>query len=182
MAEPRRPARGHEAPGGPVRLELNGRAVEVAGPGDRRLVDVLRGELGLTGTKEACGVGVCGVCSVLVDGRLVSGCLTQVGSLDGARVVTIEGLGTPSIPSVVQAAFAEAGGYQCGICTPGQIVAATALLAETPDPTPDEIRHWMAGSLCRCTGYASIIAAIRLAAERLGAGVAASVTEPGEPA
>ena len=110
---------------------------------------------------------MCGACSVLVDGRLVSSCLQLVGLLDGANVVTVEGLGDPARPSVVQEAFVEAGGLQCGICTPGQVVAAHALLSETDRPSDSEVRAWMAGNLCRCTGYARIVAAVQLAGARL---------------
>jgi aerobic-type carbon monoxide dehydrogenase small subunit (CoxS/CutS family) len=146
-----------------VSFGLNGQAVAIDAPPDRRLVDVLRQDLGLTGTKEACAIGVCGACSVLVDGRLESACLLLAGLLEGRDVVTIEGLGTPGEPSVVQQAFVEAGGFQCGVCTPGQVVAATALLSERTNPGDDEIRHWMAGNLCRCTGYASIVESVRRA-------------------
>jgi carbon-monoxide dehydrogenase small subunit len=149
---------------GPIRFSLNGQAVTVDAPPERTLLDVLRSELALPGTKESCSIGVCGACSVLVDDRLVSACLLLVGLLDGRTVDTVEGLGTPDDPSVVQRAFLEAGGYQCGICTPGQVVAATALLRDTPDPDDETIRRWMAGNLCRCTGYASILEAVRLAA------------------
>lgn len=148
-----------------VRFTVNGRPVAVDEPGDRTLLDVLRADLDLTGTKEGCGVGVCGACSVFLDGRLVSACLVLAGLLDGRAVETIEGLGTPEAPSVVQRAFLEAGGFQCGVCTPGQVVAATALLRETPAPDDATIRRWMAGNLCRCTGYASILEAVRRAAE-----------------
>jgi aerobic-type carbon monoxide dehydrogenase small subunit (CoxS/CutS family) len=131
---------------------------------DRTLLDVLRAELRLTGTKEGCSIGVCGACSVLVDGRLQSGCLLLVGLVEGRTVETIEGLGTPDEPSAVQRAFIEAGGFQCGVCTPGQVVAATALLREEAAPSDETIRRWMAGNLCRCTGYASIVESVRLAA------------------
>ncbi len=148
----------------PIALTLNGRPVELDVAADRTLLDVLRAELGLTGTKEGCGIGVCGACSVLVDGRVQSACLLLMGILGGRDVETIEGLGTPAEPSPVQLAFVEAGGFQCGICTPGQVVAATALLREEAHPTDEAIRHWMAGNLCRCTGYASIVDAVRRAA------------------
>lgn len=149
-----------------IALSVNGAAVVIESDPTRRLVDVLRDELGLTGTKEACSVGVCGVCGVLVDGRLVSACLLPIGLLDGTSVVTVEGLGAPDDPSEVQRAFVEAGGFQCGICTSGQVIAATALLAEDNDPDDEKIRRWMSGTLCRCTGYASIVASVRLAARR----------------
>jgi carbon-monoxide dehydrogenase small subunit len=161
---------GHRQPGaqGSIRFTVNGRDVDLDVPPDRTLVDVLRTEFRLTGTKETCSIGVCGVCSVLVDGRLESACLLLVGLMDGRAVVTIEGLGRPDAPSPVQLAFLEAGGYQCGICTPGQVVAATALLEQEPAPSEATIRHWMGGNLCRCTGYGSIVESVRLAAEATG--------------
>ena len=147
-----------------VRFVLNGERVDVAVEASWTMVDVLRRELGLTGTKLGCGVGVCGVCSVLVDGLLVSGCLVPAVHLDGAEVVTIEGVSGPDdVLTPVQRAFVEHGGFQCGICTPGQIVAATALLAENPSPTEEEIVAWMTGNLCRCTGYYGIVRAVAAA-------------------
>jgi carbon-monoxide dehydrogenase small subunit len=157
-----------------VRLEINGQphALDVAPA--RRLVDVLRHDLGLTGTKESCAVGVCGACSVLVDGELVSACLLPAALADGRSITTIEGIAGPDGQlSPLQAAFIREGGLQCGACTPGQIVAATALLAEQPSPDEAHIREWMAGNLCRCTGYAGIIRAIKAAAAE-GAGTGAS--------
>ena len=162
-----------------IALTVNGAAVVVESDPARRLVDVLRDELGLTGTKETCSVGVCGVCGVLVDGRLVSACLLPIGLLEGSAVVTVEGLGGPDDPSEVQRAFVEAGGFQCGICTSGQVIAATALLAEDDDPSDEAIRRWMAGTLCRCTGYASIVASVRLAARRTRE-AASATAEAGE--
>lgn len=168
-------ARARVAPlGRQVDLTVNGDRTTVSAGLQRTLLDLLRDELRLTGTKLGCGIGVCGACSVLVDGRVVSSCLLLVGLLDGADVVTIEGLGSPDRPSPLQEAFVEAGGIQCGICTPGQIVAAHALLAEDQHPSEPAIRAWMAGNLCRCTGYAKIIAAVELAAAR------GSDAEPGE--
>ena len=156
-----------------VRLEINGQPHELDVAPVRRLVDVLRHDLGLTGTKESCAVGVCGACSVLVDGELVSACLLPVALVDGRRVTTIEGLAGPGGElTSLQAAFISEGGLQCGACTPGQIVAATALLAEEPHPDDHRIREWMAGNLCRCTGYAGIIRAIQAAAAE-GPGVRA---------
>jgi aerobic-type carbon monoxide dehydrogenase small subunit (CoxS/CutS family) len=144
-----------------VRLVVNGRACEVVVAADRLLIDVLRDDLALTGTKEGCGVGTCGLCSVLIDGALMSGCLVLAVVLDGASVETIEGLSEMDGPlSPIQDAFIRHGGFQCGICTPGQIVAASALLREQARPTEGEIRRWMMGNLCRCTGYEGIIEAI----------------------
>ena len=148
-----------------VRIEINGRPCDLDVDPMRRLIEILRDDLGLTGTKESCAVGVCGACSVLVDGDLVSACLTPAALLDGRAVTTIEGLSNSGGHLTrLQDAFIREGGLQCGACTPGQIVAATALLRERPDPSDDEIREWMAGNLCRCTGYAGILRAIRSAA------------------
>jgi carbon-monoxide dehydrogenase small subunit len=148
-----------------VRFQLNDQPVEVRVPAHRLLLDLLRDDLGLTGTKEGCTIGVCGTCSVLVDGAVMSACLLPVVSVDGARITTIEGL-TPGDDTLspVQDAFIRYGGFQCGICTPGQIVSATALLNENPAPTRDEIKHWMMGNLCRCTGYYKIAESIEAAA------------------
>jgi carbon-monoxide dehydrogenase small subunit len=130
-----------------------------------RLLDVLRVEFGLTGTKEGCGEGECGACSVLVNGELVNSCLTPVLQVEGATITTIEGVaGADGALSAVQQAFIEQGGAQCGICTPGMIIAATSLLAGYPDPTEAEIRAGLAGNLCRCTGYVRIFEAVRKAA------------------
>ena len=158
-----------------VRLEINGASHELDVAPARRLVDVLRHDLGLTGTKESCAVGVCGACSVLVDGQLTSACLLPVALADGHRITTIEGIAGPDGElSALQSAFIREGGLQCGACTPGQIIAATALLAEQPAPDEPAIRDWMAGNLCRCTGYAGIIRAIRAAAaEGMAAGAGA---------
>jgi len=155
---------------GPFRLVVNGTAVEVDVDPTRRLLDVLRHDLDLTGTKESCAVGVCGACSVLVDGALVSSCLLPIALAAGTNVTTIEGLAPlDGSLSPLQEAFITEGGLQCGACTPGQVVAATALLAERADPSEEDIREWMGGNLCRCTGYAGIVRAIRTAAEA-GAG------------
>ena len=129
---------------------------------DRRLIDVLRDDLGLTGTKEGCSIGVCGACSVLVGGELLSACLMPAVFVDGRAVTTVEGLANGEELSPLQDAFIREGGFQCGICTPGQLIAATALLAERRrPPTDDEVREWMMGNLCRCTGYHGIARAIR---------------------
>ncbi len=130
---------------------------------DRRLIDVLRDDLGLTGTKEGCSIGVCGSCSVLVGGELLSACLLPAVFVDGRPVTTVEGLAHGDELSPLQDAFIREGGFQCGICTPGQLIAATALVAEHPRPSDDEIREWMMGNLCRCTGYHGITRAIKAA-------------------
>ena len=130
----------------------------------RPVLDVLREDLGLTGTKEGCSVGVCGACSILIDGQLMSACLVPVGELAGRTVTTVEGLADEDgTLSPVQQAFLTCGGFQCGICTPGQVVAATALLREIADPSEDTIRRWLAGNLCRCTGYEAIYRAVESA-------------------
>jgi aerobic-type carbon monoxide dehydrogenase small subunit (CoxS/CutS family) len=129
------------------------------------LLDVLRDQLRFTGTKEGCVVGVCGLCSVLVDGELISGCLVPVALVAGSEVTTIEGLAADEELTAIQDAFIRHGGFQCGICTPGQVVAATALLSENGSPSETEIRQWLGGNLCRCTGYQNIVAAVLRAAE-----------------
>jgi aerobic-type carbon monoxide dehydrogenase small subunit (CoxS/CutS family) len=156
-----------DGPAGSVRMqiEVNGSVRDLVAPPMRRLLDVLRDDLGLTGTKESCAVGVCGACSVLLDGELVSACLLPVAFAEGRAVTTVEGMTGPDGGlTALQEAFIREGGLQCGACTPGQVVAATALLRATPDPSDDEIRDWMAGNLCRCTGYAGILRAIHAAA------------------
>ena len=148
------------------RFFVNGDPVEVEVPGMRRLLDVLREDLALTGTKEGCGEGECGACSVLLDGAVVDACLVPVCQVDGTSVRTVEGLGTAQRLNELQAAFLETGGAQCGICTPGMLMAAEAFLA-TGGPADDaSIREAIAGNLCRCTGYTKIVEAIALAAER----------------
>jgi aerobic carbon-monoxide dehydrogenase small subunit len=145
---------------------VNGVASTVRAYPMERLLDVLRGELGLTGTKEGCGEGECGSCSVLMDGALVNSCLIPVLQASGARITTIEGLGEPTRLHGLQKAFLECGGAQCGICTPGMILAAFHLLRKKPDPTLADIREGLAGNLCRCTGYAQIFEAVAEAARR----------------
>jgi aerobic-type carbon monoxide dehydrogenase small subunit (CoxS/CutS family) len=148
-----------------VRFTLNGEPRELSVTPDLLLIRVLRERLGLTGTKEACSVGVCGVCSVLVDGELLSACLLPAVRVDGRAVTTVEGLAAPDgTLSAVQQAFITHGGFQCGICTPGQVIAATALLAEHPSPDEGTVREWMTGNLCRCTGYYGIVASVMEAA------------------
>jgi carbon-monoxide dehydrogenase small subunit len=148
------------------RLIVNGEPAEVAAPGMRRLLDVLREDLGLTGTKEGCGEGECGACSVLLDGAVVDACLVPVSQARGASVQTVEGLAPKESLGTLQQAFLETGGAQCGICTPGMLMAGEAFLESGASPTNENIREAIAGNLCRCTGYTKIIEAIALAAER----------------
>jgi len=163
------------------RFAVNGQPVEVAVPGGRRLLDVLRLDLGLTGSKEGCGEGECGACSVLVDGRVVDSCLVPVCQVEGREVRTVEGLATDGWLDPLQAAILATGGVQCGICTPGMMMAGRAFLDSTPEGailTDDEIREAISGNLCRCTGYGKIVSAIRLAAEAPVADVRVDVTSP----
>jgi carbon-monoxide dehydrogenase small subunit len=131
-----------------------------------RLLDVLRQQLQLTGTKEGCGEGECGSCSVLMDGILVNSCLVPVLQAQGSTIVTIEGLATGETLHVLQEAFLDCGGAQCGICTPGMILASAHLLNRKPEPTIEEIREGLSGNLCRCTGYSQIIEAVAEAVRR----------------
>ena len=151
---------------GVIRLTVNGTPHEVEVPAYRTLLDCLRNDLGLTGSKEGCGVGVCGACTVLLDGKIISSCIALAVFADGREVTTVEGLAEDERLHPVQQAFVDAGGFQCGICTPGQVVSAKALLDAHPHPTDGEIREWMVGNLCRCTGYYKIVESIRTAADR----------------
>jgi carbon-monoxide dehydrogenase small subunit len=142
-----------------VQFVLNGGSVDLEIETDHRAIDVIR-DLGWTGTKEGCGIGVCGLCTVLVDDQPISACLLPGVLLDGSSVTTVEGLAADGELSSLQESFIRNGGFQCGICTPGQLVMATALLRLTPQPSREEILEWMMGNLCRCTGYEGIVAAI----------------------
>lgn len=149
-------------------LRVNGKFVAVHVYAMERLLDVLRNELGATGTKEGCGEGECGACAILLDGVLVNSCLIPVFQANGADIVTIEGLAADGRLRVLQQTFLECGGAQCGICTPGMILAAFHLLSKKPQPTLEEIREGLSGNLCRCTGYTQIIEAVAEAARRGG--------------
>lgn len=149
-----------------LRLKLNGRDREFRCPPGIRLLDLLRQE-GLTGTKEGCGEGECGACAVLLDDRLVNSCLVPVAQVVGRRVTTIEGAEADPELSALQRAFTLEGGVQCGMCTPGMVLAAGALLKELPHPSEAAIREALAGNLCRCTGYVRIVQAVRCAADAL---------------
>jgi aerobic carbon-monoxide dehydrogenase small subunit len=143
-----------------VRCRINGREQTLDGHPMSRLLDVLRYDVGLTGTKEGCGEGECGACSVLLDGRLVNSCLLPLAQLAGTDIITIEGVAGDDRLHVVQQAFITHGGAQCGICTPGMVLAATALLARTANPSEADVRQALAGNLCRCTGYMRIFEAV----------------------
>jgi carbon-monoxide dehydrogenase small subunit len=143
-----------------VRFKVNGEDHELEIPARRLLVDCLRFDLGLTGAKEGCSVGVCGACTVLVDGEMYASCITLAAAVDGAEITTIEGIAQQGRLHPVQQAFIDNGGFQCGICTPGQVVAAKALLDQNPDPSEEDIKTWMMGNLCRCTGYYGILNSI----------------------
>jgi len=147
-----------------IKLTLNGTPIGRDVEDSRLLVEFLREDLKLTGTKESCGVGVCGACTVLLDGKPISSCLALAVHADGCAVTTIEGIAEGDQLHPLQEAFLAHGGFQCGICTPGQILAAKALLDANPHPTRVEIQHWMMGNLCRCTGYYKIIESIVAAA------------------
>jgi carbon-monoxide dehydrogenase small subunit len=150
-------------------LSVNGEMKTVQAYPMERLLDVLRQEFSLTGTKEGCGEGECGACSVLMDGALVNSCLIPVLQAKGASIVTIEGLAGDSRARAVQDSFLEHGGAQCGICTPGMILAAVSLLNKRPEPSIEDIREGLAGNLCRCTGYIQIFEAVAEAARRSAA-------------
>ena len=150
-----------------VTTTVNGDACEFLCEPERTLVDVLRNEMELTGTKEGCSTGDCGACSVILDGELVCSCLVLAVETDGSRVETVEGMARDGELHPLQRNFLELNGLQCGICTPGILVAAKALLKRNPDPTETETRYWLAGNLCRCTGYDKIVRSVMAAAEEM---------------
>lgn len=165
-----------------ITLTVNGVAHTLTVPARRTLADALRDDLGLTGTHLGCEHGVCGACTVLLDGRAVRSCLLLAVQADGREVLTVEGLAQGDRLHPIQEAFWETHALQCGFCTPGFLMTAYAFLRETPHPTDEEIREALAGNLCRCTGYVNILKAVRLAAERLAAGEVATVArEEGGP-
>ena len=143
-----------------VRCRVNGEAVSLQGHPMSRLLDVLRTTLRLTGTKEGCGEGECGACAVTIDGRLVNSCLVPLLQAEGTSIVTIEGISSGDELHAVQQAFIEYGGAQCGICTPGMVLAATVLLDRVAEPSLEDVQHALAGNLCRCTGYMRIFEAV----------------------
>lgn len=153
-----------------ISFYLNGKAVHLQTDPLRRLLDVLREDFGLTGTKEGCGQGECGACAVLLDRQLVNSCLLPAVAAEGKRVITIEGFRETRRFQVLSRCFSQAGAVQCGFCTPGMLLAAEALLSQNPTPTQEEIRSGMSGNLCRCTGYTAIVKAVAAAA-REGSGL-----------
>ena len=143
-----------------ISTTLNGDSTDFLCDADTSLLDALRGPLGLTGTKEGCGSGDCGACTIMLDGQMVCSCLVLAAEAQGRQIATIEGVADGSTLHPVQAKFLEHGALQCGFCTPGFIVASKALLDHNPDPTESEVRYWLAGNLCRCTGYDKIVRAV----------------------
>jgi carbon-monoxide dehydrogenase small subunit len=150
-----------------VSTTINGDPYEFLCAPEETLLDVLRNRLGLTGAKEGCGTGDCGACSVTVNGRLVCSCLVLGAEADGAEVTTIEGMAEGDELHPLQRHFIDGAALQCGVCTPGILVAAKALLEKNPDPSDEELRYWLAGNLCRCTGYDKIIRAVKAAAAEM---------------
>jgi carbon-monoxide dehydrogenase small subunit len=164
------------ADGNKVRLKVNGNWREVEARPDRILLDLLREDLGLTGTKKGCGKGECGACTVIMNGKAVLSCLIPALKADGAEILTIEGLAQEGVLHTLQQAFWDEGAVQCGYCIPGMLLSAKALLDENPEPAVEDVKKAIAGNLCRCTGYTKIISAVRTAAERMRR------ESPGQPA
>jgi len=150
-----------------VRITINGLLREVAVPANRTLLDLLREDLDLTGTKHGCGEGDCGACTVLLDGEPVNACLILAAEAEGREVTTIEGLADGSLLHPVQQAFVDSGAVQCGYCTPGMVLVAAALVARNPSPTESDVRHAISGNFCRCTGYQKIVEAVLTASARV---------------
>jgi carbon-monoxide dehydrogenase small subunit len=150
-----------------IRLTVNGEATEASVPARRLLADFLRDDLALAGTKRGCETGICGACSVLVDGKVVKSCLSLAVQANGKSVTTIEGLAQGEKLHPLQESFVRCGGLQCGYCTPGMVMAACSMLQDNPRPTADEVRHGLNGNLCRCTGYAQIVESVLDAAEKM---------------
>ncbi len=150
-----------------VQLKINGHAFDLEIPSSRTLLEVIREDLGLTGTKEGCGQGECGACTVILDGKTVNSCLILAVQADGKQITTIEGLAQGEKLHPVQQAFVDRGGLQCGFCSPGMILSAKVLLDENPDPDEEAIRKALAGNTCRCTGYTKIFESVKAAAAAL---------------
>jgi aerobic carbon-monoxide dehydrogenase small subunit len=151
-----------------IEVIINKKSYKLEVPAHRTLLDLLREELGLTGTKEGCGIGECGACTVILNGKTVNACLVLAHEVDGKEIITIEGLAEGEKLHPIQEAFMEVGGLQCGFCTPGMIISTKALLDANPSPSDDEIKRAIAGNLCRCTGYTKIFESIRTAAKAMG--------------
>lgn len=149
-----------------ITFKLNGKTVKTDSSPNSRLLDILRGEFGLTGPKEGCKEGECGACSVLVDGIFLNSCITPLANVRNKEVITIEGFKGTERYKILEKTFADAGAVQCGFCTPGMIMAAESLLRKIPHPTVDDIREGISGNLCRCTGYNMIIEAVKMAADQ----------------
>ena len=149
-----------------IEITVNGeKRLEEISP-STRLLDLLRKDLGLTGTKEGCGKGECGACSVIMDGKLLASCLVLAAQADGSSIITIEGLRKGNKLDIIQSSFVDAGAVQCGYCTPGMIMATKHLLEKNPEPSDEEIKEGLSGNICRCTGYAKIFSAVKLSIER----------------
>jgi carbon-monoxide dehydrogenase small subunit len=157
-----------------IALSVNGDPYELGVAANRRLVDVIRDDIGLTGTKEGCGEGECGACTVIMNGQPVNSCLVLAVQADGAEILTIEGLLEDGCMNLLQRTFVEMGAVQCGFCSPGMIMTAKALLDVNPDPSEPEVRDALSGNLCRCTGYEKIVDAVLATAAAMGAGVPAT--------
>jgi carbon-monoxide dehydrogenase small subunit len=153
-----------------VHFLLNNQKIRFDGPADRRVVDLLREDLGLTGTKEACGSGECGACTILVDGEPRLSCLMLAAQVEGRHITTIEGLADAGRLHPIQQAFIDQGAVQCGFCTPGMILTTVGFLKDNPHPTRAEIREGLSGNVCRCTGYQKIVDAVNQAAKKIGEG------------
>ncbi len=151
-----------------ITLTINGKRLDLAVAPNRTLLDLLRYDLGLTGTKKGCDLGDCGACTVIVDGKPVNSCLVLAVQAHGREILTIEGVAGDQALHPIQQAFVEQGAIQCGFCTPGMVLSAKSLLDRVPKPTEEEIRSALAGNLCRCTGYQKIVEAVKAASERLG--------------
>lgn len=149
-----------------IKFNLNGKAVETSAPPTVRLIDLLRDEFDLIGTKEGCGDGECGACSVMVNTLVQNSCLIPIGAIEGADIITIDGYSKTELFKILSDCYSEAGAVQCGFCIPGMVMASAALLSENPCPTEEEIREGISGNLCRCTGYNMIVDAISLAAKK----------------
>ena len=150
-----------------IQIRVNEEEYDLLVHPDRTLLDLLRYDLGLTGTKEGCDEGDCGACTVIVDGKAVTSCLVLAVEVDGAAITTIEGMQTGDELHPIQQAFVDSGAVQCGFCTPGMILTTKALLDEIPDPSEDEIKHYLEGNLCRCTGYTKILDAVNIAVKQM---------------